>query len=151
MLCQWGINRLINLISNHYTTITRFHAHHRFEADHVIRWNQAWKRRSFPTMKGRQRNQVTLCQAPKALPNFFNGWGDSWQNSIRLSPTWSSHPVHSWCGPWPSPRCTYSCHEYGSKGCSGANPNSWTPIGENGIHSQTLKKESRLHNKAQHT
>ena len=66
-LCRPGVRNLINLIPSHHTRITRFNAHCRFRVDFVIGWNQTWNRRLLHTMKGRCRDQVTLCQALKAV------------------------------------------------------------------------------------
>ena len=73
MLCQPGVSKLINLIPNHHTGITRFDAHHWFRVDCVIRQNDTWKR-SLPTKQRRQRNYWLL--SPHKLyapPYYWNG------------------------------------------------------------------------------
>ena len=67
LLHRPGVTKLINLIPNHHTRNTRFNANHRFRVDCVIVWNQTWNRRPLPTIQGRWKDWVTLCQAPKAV------------------------------------------------------------------------------------
>ena len=132
-----GASKLINLIPNHHTGITRFHMHL------IQSWQWQWVdpicKRSLYTIKGRWRDWG-LCQATKAIrPTILLEWlKDSWQSSIRLpllqSSGGSSNSVHAWHGPW----IITICHRYAPKGCSGTNPNGWAPVGEYGIHIRTL-------------
>ena len=86
LLCRPGVSKLINLIPNHYTRITRFNAHHRFSVDHVITWNQTWKRRPLPIRSGRQRDWVTLPSPQSCMPHDIDGMAGEQQmwSSIRL-------------------------------------------------------------------
>ena len=73
-----GVNRLINLIPNNHTGITRLHAHHGCQVDCVIGWTQTWK--EDPSLPWREGVALGDCWAPKAIcPTILLEWlKDSW-------------------------------------------------------------------------
>ena len=109
----------------------------RLGVDHVIRWNQTWKRRSFPTMKGRWWDWVTLLSPKSCMPHHIAGI--QLTEYHRAPPTqssgWSSHLVHSWQGPQTITRKTMCLPCACSKGLQWCKPQRLNLIGENGIHS----------------
>ena len=84
-MCEWNSS---TWYTNYHTEITRFHAHHIFGVDHVIRWNETWKRGSLIIMKGMWRDWMTLSWLQKALylTTLLEWLEDSWLSSIRFPP-----------------------------------------------------------------
>ena len=75
MPCWPGVGKLINLIPNHHTKITKFNAHHRFRVDHITGCNQTWKRDpSPPWRKGRGIGWLSAeAQKLYTPPHCWNG------------------------------------------------------------------------------
>ena len=94
----------INLIPYHHIRITRFNVHQRLRVNWAIRWNTTSKRRHLPTILGRQRNKVNICQALKPVCSTiliewlgtaeWVAWSFPYSNCRR-----GSHWMHFWCGP----------------------------------------------------
>ena len=74
---QTSASKLINLIPNHHTRITRFNAHHRFRVNCVIGWHQTWEEDPSPPCRKVEGlgDSLPSPQRLYALPYKWDGWG----------------------------------------------------------------------------
>ena len=98
-------------------------------------------------MYGSKRNQMILCQVPKAVPHHA-----AWKSREQLfeqheaPSTWSSGDVATSCNhgmgkePWSA--VTHSYPGYAPKGCDNANQNSEVTVGVNCDHIGTWKEKA---------
>ena len=148
MLCQSGVcvteqqnalpiryRKFINLIPNHNTGISQFNAHHRFRVDHIIGWNQTWRRRPLPPCK-EDRGIGWLTADPPKL----------------YTPVKVVEEATTWCTPGmyqePAHQGTYAYHRYTPKGMVVQTPLVESPFVK--MEATSVKAESKQCNKHQH-
>ena len=108
--CRPGASKLLNLISNHHTRITRFNAYCRFRVNCVIWWNWTWKRRTFPPCwEGRGIRWLSANPSKLYAPPYrWDGWGTA---------DWvAEDSVHTWHGPTTITRLYICLPQVSSKG-----------------------------------